>query len=202
MSGMWLVSYVALWFLVLLAVAAVVAALRQIGLLYERVAQPSVPRTKLSHGDKLPEVKFTTLAGEPVRLSQVLVGPLSLMIVSPGCSGCGSLLRQLAAGELGEDTRKHIVILSVASSQDTEELLRQTGMPSDTQVLVDAEGGIRRIWGIHATPATVHVDENLLVLEQNLGFFNSAMVGGMRAHTGSGHIHRSQVYQEEGRESS
>lgn len=198
MVGIWLVSYIVLWLSVLTLFVGLVAVLRQIGLLQEQSIRPSIRRTKLRRGEKLPEVKFMTLAGQPARLSEVLAAPTPLVIVSSGCSGCGLLLKQLAGGEFGEDAVKQVIILSVASVPDTESLLRQAEMPLDASILVDAEGGVRRVWGVHTTPTTIHVDENLIVLEQNLGFFNGAVLGNKAiAHTGNGHMHHPHVPQEE-----
>lgn len=177
MNSVWLVSYVVLWLLVLFLLTALVGVLRQIGLLHEQGGRPPTPRTKLTRGERVPELELQTLGGRRVRLSELIERPTSLLVVSPGCSGCGNLLRQIADGELGRDLVGRIVVLSMAGDVETQDLLQKAGVPSGVGVLIDPNGEIRQAWGISATPTTVHVDERLVVIEQNLGFFNVGVFG-------------------------
>lgn len=172
MSGLWLISYVALWLVALALLLGLLATLRQIGILHQQAAQPFVPRTKLIHGERAPDLELQTLEGDRVRLSHTINGRTPILIVSPACGGCNTLLRQFANGAIGSDMAERIVVVCVASIRETAELLQRTGIPGGARVLVDSEGNVRRAWGISMTPATIHVDQALTVLEQDVGFFS------------------------------
>jgi peroxiredoxin len=169
MTGLWLLSYVALWIVMLLVVAMLVGVLRHIGMLYEQAGRRSPPATKLRAGDVVPDVTLSTLDGVKVRLSRFAGTSAHLVLVSPQCSGCADLLKQLAESDATAEVEGKRVIVSMGDPMGTEELLRRAGAPADGVVLIDREGRIKDAWGVRATPVTIVVDEQLKVLRQVIG---------------------------------
>lgn len=75
MSGLWMISYIALWVLFLATALTLVSALRNMGVLYEAVTRLSQhtkwnqTSTNLTAGAELPEVTLQTLTGDDKPLS-------------------------------------------------------------------------------------------------------------------------------------
>jgi peroxiredoxin len=178
MSGPWLLSYVALWLLVLLLVIGTIGVLRQIGLLYEHASQPDRPRTKLRSGERVPEIRLEMPTGQRVRLAELIESPTPVLIVSPTCGGCSSLLGQIARGERGSEVARRVIVVSMSGAREAGELATKAGLSPETTVLIDTGGEIRRVWGVHATPTVVLIDEDLRVMEQHIGFLNGAVLDG------------------------
>jgi peroxiredoxin len=167
MNGIWLISYIALWALVLLLVIVLVGALRHIGILYRRGGQ-GAPATTLKAGDALPDAPIRNIQGEATRISRFRGTPTRFLIVSPQCSGCKAILEQLAHLPLDAD-RGQIVVLSMADLAETISLTSDLQLPSIYPVLLDPDGFVREKWGITATPLTVVVDQDLKVTHQFVG---------------------------------
>ena len=105
MEGWWVASYVALWLLVAVLCATVVALARQIGTLHLRLG----PRGALELDDEGPALGD---ALEPLEASDTLGRPLTiaapgeqqmLLFVSPACPVCEQVLPSMAAIRAGSD---------------------------------------------------------------------------------------------------
>jgi hypothetical protein len=94
--------------------------------------------------------------------------------VSPQCSPCTSLLKDIA--ENGADPYPHDrsvrqrVIVSSADAAETAGLIDQAGLPDGVALLLDPDGSTRREWGISGTPTTVIVDEELRFVRHEVGY--------------------------------
>lgn len=173
MNGILLLSYGVLWLMVLFLAFILALVLREVGFLHEQVSFFPIQRTKLRRGEPLPDVRLVNLQGNSVSISELLAPPKPVLIVSAGCGDCGATLKELANGRFGESALQNTIIVSIANLSATEQLLNNAGIPRTAMVLVDANGLLRRRWGIRSTPTTIHVDGHLTVLQQDLGFFDS-----------------------------
>jgi methylamine dehydrogenase accessory protein MauD len=101
MSQALLISHVLLWVLVVALALVILALVRQLGVLHERIAPAGAllvgggPKV----GEQAPELELLDLRGRPVRLAD---GPTLLLFVSPTCPVCKELLptaRRVASEE-------------------------------------------------------------------------------------------------------
>jgi peroxiredoxin len=177
MTGLWLVSYIALWILFLLMAVVLLSVLRNLGTLYESlaVAPPLEEQPiKLTAGEALPDLTMRTLSGEQVPISMFQGTKTAFFVVSPQCSPCIRLLEDIA--EDGADPYPHDgsvqrrVIVSIANAAETAELIDQAGLPEGVPLLIDPDGGTRREWGVAGTPTTVIVDEQLRFVRHEVGY--------------------------------
>jgi thioredoxin-related protein len=176
MTGLWLISYIALWLLFFLVAIALVSVLRNLGVIYESL-ETMVPRsrrasTKFTAGDIVPDLTLSTLAGEEVNISNFRGRKMAFLIVSPNCSPCRDLLRDIA--ENGESldpldpSVHHKAIVSIGNKPETIELVQDVNLSQDP-ILLDTENLVAREWGIMSTPMIVIVDEQLKVARQIIG---------------------------------
>ena len=108
MSNVLIVSNLLLWCVVVAMGIAILALLRQVGVLYERVAPAGalMMNNKLRVGDGAPEVAANTLDGATLQIGAEAKDGRSclLFFVSPDCPVCKTLLPAvLAAAEQERD---------------------------------------------------------------------------------------------------
>ena len=94
MEGIWLISYIVLWLLVLTLCLLVLLLYRQLGIMYLGSAE-GVSRDGLDRGKAAPDFTLTDQYGEMQRLVQYRGKPTVLIFGSPHCSPCRILLPQL-----------------------------------------------------------------------------------------------------------
>jgi thiol-disulfide isomerase/thioredoxin len=179
MTGLWMFSYIVLWILFLVMAVILIGVLRNLGVIYESLAnsRPSsthqVP-TKLVAGEPLP-IAFALhgLGDAPVSLSDFRGAKTAFSIVSPSCGPCHTLLQAIARDEIKPDpqdvTVLKRVIVSVGDIADTMRLIKQADLRQEVPVLIDREGKVAEEWGITSTPTTVIVDAHLKVVRHITG---------------------------------
>jgi methylamine dehydrogenase accessory protein MauD len=123
MEGWWAASYVALWLVVIVLCATVVALARQVGTLHLRLG----PRGALELDDEGPPlgagldpVELFDLNGDPVTIAAPGEAQL-LLFVSPGCSVCEQVLPAVAA--VADEGAMAPYVLSDAGARDTTQAL-------------------------------------------------------------------------------
>lgn len=169
MSGLWLISYIALWILFLVVALLLISVLYHLGIIYNRIDKRSAPATKLTAGKPLPDVVLQTLDGNQIRTSQFHGSQSAFVVISPGCSGCVRVLKALAAGEkVVESPLLHTVIVSMRDISATLEMVRQVRLPEDYLVLVDTQNIVERAWGVRMTPVIVEVDNEHKISRQTV----------------------------------
>ena len=94
MEGIWLVSYIVLWALVLVLLVLVILLYRQLGIMYLGSAE-GVSRDGLNKGTKAPDFSLEDQYGKTHRLRDYQGRPVLLLFGSPHCSPCRVLLPQL-----------------------------------------------------------------------------------------------------------
>lgn len=119
---MLIASNIILWVLVLVLLAVVFALVRQVGILYERVAPAGAMKSSsgLKTGEEVPVLEMRTLDGRPLRLGGEKGNGKStlLFFLSPACPVCKTLIPVLRAIRNSESNWLDIVL---ASDGDVEE---------------------------------------------------------------------------------
>jgi methylamine dehydrogenase accessory protein MauD len=94
MEGIWLISYIVLWLLVLALGILVFLLYRQLGIMYLGSAE-GVSRDGLDRGVRAPDFTLSDQHGEKHQLSRYRGKPVILVFGSPHCNPCRTLLPQL-----------------------------------------------------------------------------------------------------------
>lgn len=175
MSGLWLVSYIALWALLLIVAVALFSVMRNLGVIYESLAtggQGVARPTKLVTGEALPDLTLQTLTGDTVDLAAFQGMKTAFSVVSPQCAPCLGFLHDIATGRavvdpLDPSVRRRVVV-SVGDIPATSAFAGRVPLPEGLPLLVDVSNGIADKWGVISTPTTVIVDEQLRVVRHLL----------------------------------
>jgi hypothetical protein len=175
MTGPWLISYLAVWVLLLANGIVIVSLLRNLAELHAALAALLPKRSwqpfpsELKAGDHLPEVTWQTLSDRPTSVSQLKGVPQAFAVVSPDSALSATYLERLAGGEdidPQDSTLTNLVVVSLGDAVTTAELVSRIGLPETVTVLTDSGREVMRKWGISQTPVTVIVDADLQVVRQ------------------------------------
>ncbi len=139
MTSTLIISNIILWILVLVLVAVVFALVRQIGVLYERVAPAGalMAGKGLKTGELAPVFDLQTLQGQAFRLGGERSDGKStlLFFLSPSCPVCKTLLPVLQAMRKSEADWLEIVLASDGDEQEHREWLKKQKLESWPYVL-------------------------------------------------------------------
>lgn len=126
MSGVWLISYIVLWGIVLFQGLVIFVLMRQLGIIYLGTAQ-GVGRDGIAAGQRAPDFTLPDLAGGLRSLADFRGRSLLLVFGSTSCTPCRGLVPDLNAF-----ARTH--------AADLDALFAIRGTPSETQRFVDDLG--------------------------------------------------------------
>ncbi len=161
-----LVSNVLLWIAVVALALLVVALLRQIGVLHERVAPAGalVSRGGPAVGEAAPVLEVSDWNGAPLRIGGVQPDEQRtlLFFVSPSCPVCKTLLptaRSLA------DAHLRLLIASDGPREEHEAFVRSHGLDRECYVLSTALG---LAWQVGALPYAALIDAQGIVKAKGL----------------------------------
>src|SRR5262245_27733123 len=128
MEGIWLISFIALWIIVILEGVLILLLYRQLGILYLGTAS-GVSRDGLAVGTKAPEFSLPTVDGQTVSLSSLRGRNVLLLFGSTHCEPCRRLLPGLEefAGREGRDFQ--VLWLNQGTPEETQAFLAETGSP-------------------------------------------------------------------------
>jgi len=164
------VSNILLWLAVVLLAIMNYALLRQVGVLYERVAPAGalmVNRT-LEVGQEAPALEALTLSGERVSIAGPAGGRSQLLFfLSPDCPVCGELTPALMAAARAEAEWVDVVLVSDGEEQDHAGYVSRKSieLPYVVSELVGKSYGVSKL------PYAVLIDENQRV--SSMGIVNS-----------------------------
>lgn len=134
-----IISNIILWVLVLVLVAVVFALVRQIGVLYERVAPAGalMAGKGLKTGELAPVFDLQTIQGKAFRLGGERSDGKStlLFFLSPTCPVCKTLLPVLQAMRKSEADWLEIVLASDGDEQEHRAWLKQQELESWPYIL-------------------------------------------------------------------
>lgn len=119
MNGIWLISYLALWVVVLFSLLALFVLARQIGLLHRRFgpANARMENEGLEIGEVAPELNAFDLQGQEVSLGSKRGKETLFVFMSATCPACQELapaLRSISASERGS---LEVVVVSLDSDE-------------------------------------------------------------------------------------
>jgi methylamine dehydrogenase accessory protein MauD len=171
MPTIWIISHVALWCFLLLLGVVVVALLRQIGVLLQRVGpRGAMEDEALPVGSALPEKSIpilggtssVTLRGEPDR-------QLAILFATPSCSLCGEISR--AFSQIAYENRDAFRSVVVVSASTRESQQWASTHPTPAATVLSEDRAIEAL-GIPYTPFVAIVD--LTGTVRAAGLVNSA----------------------------
>lgn len=163
------VSNVLLWILVVALAAVVLALVRQIGILHERVAPAGA---LLGHegprpGEAAPSLEVEDLAGRPVRIGGAdPTGVATLLLfVSPSCPVCKALLPAARSLRDAEKGALRLVLASDGPREEQAAFAAAHGLEGEVYVL-SAELGI--LYQVARLPHAVLLDAQGVVRARGL----------------------------------
>jgi methylamine dehydrogenase accessory protein MauD len=134
-----LVSSIALWILVVILAGVVVALVRQVGVLHERVAPAGalVGRAGPRIGEAAPRLTLSDWSGEPLTLGATDPERKStlLVFVSPSCPVCKTMLEILEAVMRTEQGWLRLVLASDGPRGEHDAFVRAHGLDRQRYVL-------------------------------------------------------------------
>lgn len=154
-----IVSNLLLWLVVIAMGVVIVALLRQIGVLYERVAPAGalMLNKTLRVGMDAPQVPVRTLEGATMTLGAPAVSGRStlLFFVSPDCPVCKSLLPAVLAAAGAERGWLDLVFASDGEGEQHRALVERYGLGRFPYVMSELLG---RSYGVSKLPYGVLID--------------------------------------------
>jgi methylamine dehydrogenase accessory protein MauD len=133
------VSNLVLWAVVILLAGVVLALLRQVGVLHERIAPAGalVGGEKPAVGEETPVLETTAWHGETLRIGGPdLEGAETLLFfVSPTCPVCKTLLPTVRSVRDAEGPKLRLVVASDGEREEHEPFVEAHDLESETYVL-------------------------------------------------------------------
>src|SRR5689334_6683265 len=165
MEGIWLVSYIVLWLIVITLILLVLLLYRQLGIMYLGSAE-GVSRDGLDKGKSAPDFSLTDQYGNAQRVSTLKGKPAVLLFGSPHCSPCRILLPQL-----NEWSRAHpevgVVWLNAASEEESLKFVSDTGAEIPVAPYTPQENLMDK-YRVRVTPFMFFLDENGVIRAKGL----------------------------------
>ena len=163
------ISNLMLWVLVLVLAAMVFALVRQIGILYERVAPAGalMAASGLKTGEEIPVFDLETLAGRAIRIGGKSSNGKStlLFFLSPTCPVCKTLIPILTAMRKSEANWLEIVFASDGDEQEHRQWLQECKLESWPYILSQQLGMTMLVAQL---PFAALIDENGILCARGL----------------------------------
>jgi len=138
------ISNAVLWVLVLVLAAVVLALVRQLGVLHERIAPAGALMLNRGPtvGEPAPVLEVADLDGQPLRLGSARADGRStlLLFVSPSCPVCKSLLPAVKSSRKDERSWMDVVLASDGDTREQREFVRAQGLDGIPYVVSAALG--------------------------------------------------------------
>ena len=166
-----LVSNLLLWIVVIILGVIVFALVRQIGVLYERVAPAGalMVNQTLRPGDAAPEMDVLTVDNKKIRIGGGdPARSLLLFFLAPDCPVCKTLLPVLFSAQKEESEWLDIVLASDGPAEQHRKFIEQQKLGRFDYVLSEILG---RSYGVGKLPYSVLIDEQGKVV--TMGIINS-----------------------------
>ena len=167
-----IVSNLALWVVVVILGVMVFALVRQIGVLYERVAPAGalMVNQTLRPGDAAPELDLLTIEDKKIHVGGARETARStlLFFLAPDCPVCKTLLPVLASARKEESDWVDIVLASDGDAGPHREFIEEYKLSQFDYVLSELLG---RSYGVGKLPYAVLTDEQGKVV--SMGIINS-----------------------------
>ncbi len=163
------ISNLMLWVLVLVLAAMVFALVRQIGILYERIAPAGalMAGSGLKTGEEIPVFDLETLDGRAIRIGGKSSNGKStlLFFLSPTCPVCKTLIPILTAMRKSEANWLEIVFASDGDEQEHRQWLQECKLESWPYILSQQLGMTMLVAQL---PFAALIDENGILCARGL----------------------------------
>ncbi len=163
------ISNMMLWILVLILAAMVFALVRQIGILYERVAPAGalMAGSGLKTGEEIPVFELETLDGRAIRIGGKSGNGKStlLFFLSPACPVCETLIPSLTAMRKSETSWLEIVFASDGDEKEHRQWLQESKLESWPYILSRQLGVTMQVAQL---PFAALIDENGILCARGL----------------------------------
>jgi len=173
MSGLWLISYVALWILVVLLTVIVLGLVRQLGVIYVRLGPEEnllSTREGLDTGTMAPDFRTADVMHDrEIKLADLKGRSSIFVFISPDCQPCRELMPHLASFHKSRNGKVNLVLFSQSDRQASLELAKVHKL--SIPVISDPEGGFLKIYQVRATPFAYRLDADSVV--QRRGIVNN-----------------------------
>lgn len=159
MSGIWLVSYVILWSVVIMLVLISLALARQVGLIHRRLPPPPARATLDGPAIGNPMEAFTIRApdGQVFTVGGAAHRQRLFVFVGAGCSACEDLAPSLSSFAKSDRNTTDLVLVSVAGDEsENRQFVKRHRLQGVPFVLAPQAAEFYRVAG---TPYALLVDE-------------------------------------------
>lgn len=175
MTGLWLISYILLWAVVIIVCLLLIGVLRQVGMLQS----PSVPSSASPPSDvEIPTIEndgppigslFPDIAGDSINGFGVISladvhrqGAILLMFLSPMCEDCQHVVEPINAIAAERDRGVYPIAIVRADKAGCEAF--DVVFPLHVPLICDSDRSITKGFGVHRSPFGLLYDgEGLLV---------------------------------------
>ena len=175
-----LLSQVLLWIIVMILAVICLALIRQVGILYERIAPAGAlaMNQRLTGGDLAPALSVITVEGQPISIgprgnitdqSTVATKSQLLFFLSPTCPICKTLLPVLKSLNRNEKNWLDIILASDGDDEAAHQaFIKKQALTAFPYVLSEPLG---LTYGVSKLPYAVLIDEHGVI--SALGMINS-----------------------------
>ncbi len=167
-----LISTVLLWIVVLLMAVVIFALVRQIGVLYERVAPAGalMMNQTLKVGQPIKQLELLDINGRLITVGGVPRNGKSTLVffISPTCPVCKTLLPMVKSAHKSENQWLEIILASDGDHHDHESYIARYDLARFSYISSEILG---RSYGVSKLPYAVLIDEQGKVA--SMGIINS-----------------------------
>jgi methylamine dehydrogenase accessory protein MauD len=168
MSGIWLVSYIALWLILLVLTATTIVLARQIGLLNIRLGPVGARMTNAGPdiGEQALTMEVLDHKGRIINLGGNRDRSTLMVFTVPGCKACGELAPALISIHKSEHLVLDIILISLGGGvKENLEFIEQHKL-SKCPYVTSLDVGIK--YGITTTPYALLVDREGVVRSKGI----------------------------------
>lgn len=170
MSGIWLISYIALWVLVVILTVIVLGLTRQLGLIYLRLGpEQNLLSTKegLELGTAVPVFEAEdAIHNRKVTQEDWKGSATILLFVSPTCSPCHELMPHLKEFQQSRNSANKLVIVSQGEQKPSLEFIGKYDLAAC--LLVDQDGKLSEVFQVRATPYAYRLDKEGIIRKRGI----------------------------------
>lgn len=173
--SIWQVMIIVQWILLVMGGVFLAGILRYLGAVQERIELVAPHVTKYELGDRLDDVTLKEFGGDEISLRTVVGGgdKSALLLVSPGCGSCNTLLLQvdeLARRRTGLPQGWNVAVVFMGDVEGARTAIAdKPGLTrSGVTTLLDDQDQVRRSYSVRHTPVGLVVDGDSRVLSQSL----------------------------------
>ncbi len=164
-----IVSQALLWLAAILLSVTCLALVRQVGILYERIAPAGALSVNkvLKAGEEAPQMEVTTIDGLPLTVGGTREDGRSalLFFLSPNCPVCKTLLPVLGSLQRAEKSWLDVIMASDGGAEKQKTFIREQGLEKFPYVLSEPLG---RAFGVAQLPYGVLIGADGVIAAMGL----------------------------------